>query len=430
MNPSLPPDCPRVVIVGGGFAGLAAARALRKAPCRILLVDQRNHHLFQPLLYQVAAATLAGPDIASPIRHILRRQRNLEVRLAQVARVDPAARRLLLTRGDALDYDFLILAPGARHSYFGQDGWADLAPGLKTLEDALEIRRRFLLSFERAEAEPDPPRRAELLTYVIVGGGPTGVELAGTLQEMARLTLPREFRKIRADRARVVLVEAGARILPTFGEGLSERARRSLERIGVEVRTGEAVTELDAHGVTVGGERIPAATILWAAGVQASPLGRDLGAPLDRAGRVRVEADLSLPGHPEILVAGDLASFSHGLVAPLPGLGPVAVQEGRAAARAVLASLRQAPRAPFRYRDRGAMATIGRGSAILQWGRLRGSGFLAWLAWLFIHLMLLVGYRNRLAVLTEWCFAYLSTQRRARLILAVQERDPGRIPET
>lgn len=428
MNPSQPPDCPRVAIVGGGFAGLAAARTLRKAPCRIVLVDQRNHHLFQPLLYQVAAATLAGPDIASPIRHILRRQGNLEVRLAEVAQVEPASRRLILTQGAALDYDFLVLAPGARHSYFDRDEWAALAPGLKTLEDALEIRRRFLLSFERAEVEPDPLRRTELLTYVIVGGGPTGVELAGTLMEMARLTLPREFRRIRAERARVVLIEAGGRILPAFGNGLSERARRSLERMGVEVRTGEAVTELDPHGVTVGGERIPAATLLWAAGVQASPLGRNLGAPLDRAGRVRVEADLSVPGHPEILVAGDLACFVHGLASPLPGLGPVAVQEGRAAARAILASIRNVPRVPFRYRDRGAMATIGRGSAVFQWGRLHGSGFLAWLAWLFIHLMLLVGYRNRLAVLTEWCFAYLSTQRRARLILACQERNPGQIP--
>lgn len=411
---------PRVVIVGGGFAGLETAKALRHAPVQIILVDRRNHHLFQPLLYQVASATLSPADISTPIRHILRRQRNVEVRLGEVGCVDLASRQVRFTEGDILPYDHLVLATGACHSYFGKDGWSSHAPGLKTLEDALTIRRRFLLSFERAELEPDPIKRQELLTYVVVGGGPTGVELAGTLKEMARLTLPGEFRRIHAECARVVLVEAGAHILPTFGEGLSGKARHSLESIGVEVRTGEAVTNVDAHGVTVGGERIAAHTVIWAAGVEASPLGRCLGVPLDRAGRVIVEPDLSIPGHPEVFALGDMASFTHGRRSPLPGLGPVAIQQGRAAAGNLLASLRGAPRAPFRFKDRGTMATIGRGSAIAQWGPIRMSGSLAWIAWLFIHLMLLVGFRNRLAVFLEWLFAYVSTQRRVRLILNAQ----------
>ena len=395
----------------------------------MVLVDRRNHHLFQPLLYQVASATLSPADISAPIRHILRRQPNAEVRLGEAACVDLGAKKVRFTDGTLVPYDFLVLASGARHSYFGQDGWAHHAPGLKTLEDALEIRQRFLLSFERAELEPDPERRKELLTYVIIGGGPTGVELAGTLKEMARLILPREFRRIRADQARVVLLEAGDHILPSFGEGLSDEARRSLERIGVEVRTGRAVSGVDEDGVTVGGSRILARTVIWAAGVEASPLGRCLEVPLDRSGRVVVEPDLSIPGHPEVFAIGDMASFSHGRTSPLPGLGPVAIQQGRAAARNILASLGQAPRAPFRFQDRGTMATIGRGSAIAQLGSFRLSGFFAWLAWLFIHLMLLVGFRNRLAVFVEWLFAYVSQQRRVRLILGTgQERPAQRGP--
>ncbi|BDU73589.1 NAD(P)/FAD-dependent oxidoreductase [Mesoterricola silvestris] len=411
------PGLPCVVILGGGFAGLEAARALRGAPVRVVLVDRRNHHLFQPLLYQVASATLSPADIAAPIRHVLRHQGNAEVRLGEAVGVDPAARTVRFAEGGDLAYDFLVVATGARHSYFGRDGWGAHAPGLKTLEDALEIRRRFLLSFERAELETDPARLRELLTYVVVGGGPTGVELAGTLKEMARLTLPREFRRIHANLARVVLVEAGPDILPAFGQGLTAKARRSLEAIGVEVRTGEAVTGVDAHGVTVGRERIDAGTVIWAAGVEASPLGRSLGVPLDRAGRVVVAPDLSIPGHGEIFVIGDLASFSHGLQGPLPGLGAVAIQQGRAAARNLLASVAGEPRSPFQFRDRGTMATIGRGSAIAQLGPLRLSGWVAWLAWLFVHLMLLVGFRNRVAVFMEWLFAYLTTQRRVRLIL-------------
>ena len=406
-----------VVIVGGGFGGLAAAKALAGAPVRITLVDRKNHHLFQPLLYQVASSTLSPADIAAPIRFILRKQANVEVLLAEVRHIDLHGRRVHLAEGLELPFDYLILAAGATHSYFGKEAWAEAAPGLKTLEDALEIRRRFLLAFEEAEREPDPERRRALLTFVVVGGGPTGVELAGTLKEMARLTLAREYRHIQADRARVVLVEGGPRILPSFGSGLSGTALRSLERIGVEVRLSQPVTAVDGTGVSLGEERIPARTVLWAAGVAASSLGRCLGVPLDKAGRVIVQEDLSIPGHSESFVIGDMASLSHDGRAPLPGVAPVAIQEGRAAARAILASLRGRRRQPFRYRDKGSLATIGRGSAVAELGRLRFAGFLAWLAWLLIHLLMLVGFRNRAAVLLDWLQAYLTTQRHARLIL-------------
>jgi NADH dehydrogenase len=408
---------PRVVVVGMGFGGLEAAKALKGAPVRLVLVDRRNHHLFQPLLYQVATATLTAADIAAPIRHILKKQANAEVILGEVVQVDLAGKRVRLGDGSDLAYDFLLLAPGSSHSYFGKDEWAPLAPGLKSLEDALEIRRRFLLTFERAERERDPEVRRALLTYVVVGGGPTGVEMAGTLKEIARKTLPGEYRNIRTEKARVILVEAGPRILPSFGEGLSDQAKESLERIGVEVRLGRSVTAVDAQGVNLGEERIPARTVLWAAGVAASPLGRTLDAPLDRTGRVFVEPDLSLAGHPEVFVVGDMACFQHGLERPLPGVAPVAIQQGRLAARNILASLRGAPRGRFRYRDRGSMATIGRGTAVAMLGGLHFSGLLAWLAWLFVHLMLLVGFQNRLVVFLEWCGAYLTTQLRARLIL-------------
>ena len=415
---------PRVVIVGVGFGGLAAARALRRAAVRLTLVDRRNHHLFQPLLYQVAAATLTGADLAAPIRHLFKGQANARVVLAEVARVDLERRQLLCADGERLPYDFLILATGASHSYFGKDQWRAWAPGLKSLEDALEIRRRFLLTFERAERELDPGVRRALLTFVVVGGGPTGVELAGTLKEMARHTLRGEFRRIRTEEARVILVEAGPRILPSFGEGLSEAAMASLARIGVEVRLGQPVTAVDAEGVTVGGERIPARLALWAAGVAGSPLGATLGVPLDGAGRVPVAPDLSVPGHPEVFVIGDLAAFAHGLARPLPGVAPVAQQQGVAAAANILADLRQGRRRAFRYRDRGSLATIGRGRAIAQIGHYRGSGYFAWLLWLFVHLLMLVGFENRLVVLVEWCWAYLTTQRRARLILEPWDRDP------
>jgi NADH dehydrogenase len=416
-------DRPTVLIVGGGFGGLRAARALAGAPVRVVLVDRQNHHLFQPLLYQVASATLSPADIAAPIRHVLRTQGNAEVVLAEVASVDLDTRQVQLREGAPLAYDFLILAAGSRSSYFGRDAWAELAPGLKTLDDALEMRRRFLLTFERAEQEEDPEVRREWLTFVIVGGGPTGVELAGTLKEMARLSLPREFRRIRTDRARVILVEAGPRILANFGSGLSEKAVQGLERIGVEVRLGQAITAIDARAVELGGERIPTRTVLWAAGVSAVPLGAGLGVPLDRLGRVIVEPDLSLAGHPEVFVVGDLAAFAHGPEGPLPGVAPVAIQQGAAAAANLLATLAGRPRRAFRYRDKGSMATLGRGRAVAHIGRLSFTGYPAWLAWLFIHLMLLVDFRSRVFVFFEWLWAYLTTQPRARLILG--KRDPS-----
>ncbi|GLH69041.1 NADH dehydrogenase [Geothrix rubra] len=420
---------PTVVIVGGGFGGLKAARALRRARVKILLVDRQNHHLFQPLLYQVASATLSPADIAAPIRHILRSQRNAQVILAEVAAVDLGARHVGLADGRSLPYDFLILAAGSRSSYFGRDGWARLAPGLKNLEDALEIRRRFLSAFEQAEQEEDPERRREWLTFVIVGGGPTGVELAGTLKEMARLSLPREFRRIRTDRARVVLVEAGPAILANFGSGLSEKAVQGLERIGVEVRLGLPITAIEERAVQLGEERIPTRTVLWAAGVAAVPLGAGLGVPVDRIGRVIVEPDLSLPGHPEAFVVGDLAAFPHGPGGPLPGVAPVAIQQGTCAAANIQATLDDRPRQAFRYRDKGSMATLGRGKAVAHVGGLSLTGYPAWLAWLFIHLMLLVDFRSRVFVFFEWLWAYLTTQPRARLIVGGHERaqpvEPG-----
>ncbi|HJV37880.1 MAG TPA: NAD(P)/FAD-dependent oxidoreductase [Geothrix sp.] len=410
-------DRPTVLIVGGGFGGLRAARALAGAAVRIVLVDRQNHHLFQPLLYQVASATLSPADIAAPIRHILREQGNAEVVLGEVVSVELDARRVLLADGRNLPYDFLVLAAGSRSSYFGRDAWAGLAPGLKTLEDALEIRRRFLLSFEQAEQEEDPELRREWLTFVVVGGGPTGVELAGTLKEMARLTLPREFRRIRTDRARVILVEAGPAILANLGSGLSEKAVESLERIGVEVRLGQPITGIDERAVQLGGERIPTRTVLWAAGVAAVPLGADLGVPVDRVGRVIVEPDLSLPGHPEVFAVGDLAAFAHGTGGPLPGVAPVAIQQGEWAAANLLATLAGQPRRAFCYRDKGSMATLGRGRAVARVGGLSFTGYPAWLAWLFIHLMLLVDFRSRVFVFFEWLWAYLTTQPRARLIV-------------
>lgn len=408
---------PRVVVVGAGFGGLEAAKVLGKSPVRLTVVDQRNHHLFQPLLYQVASATLSPADIAAPIRQILKRQANTQVVLAGVSAVDLEARKVSLEDGGDLPYDFLVLATGASHSYFGKDAWAQYAPGLKSLEDACEIRRRFLLTFEQAEREGDPEARRALLTYVIVGGGATGVEMAGTLKEIASRTLPREFRHILTERARVILVEAGPRILPAFCDDLSAKAMAALANLGVEVRVGRPVENVDAGGVDVGGERIQARTVLWAAGVAASGLGRTLGVPLDRAGRVIVEKDLSVPGHPEVFVIGDLASFSHGAQQPLPGVAPVAVQQGRAASRSILASLAGRSREAFKYRDRGSMATIGRGTAVVMMGHYCFSGRLAWFAWLFVHLIQLVGFQNRVAVLLNWCGAYLTTQRRARLIL-------------
>ena len=410
-----------MVIVGGGFGGLYAARALGKAPVEVTVVDRTNHHVFQPLLYQVATASLSPSQIAYPIRGVLRHQKNTRVLLADVVAVDPARRVVKLSDGE-LAYDWLILAPGARHSYFGHAEWEPFAPGLKTLDDALEIRSRILVAFERAERESDPERRRALLTFVVVGGGPTGVELAGAIGEIACKVMARDFRSIDTRDARTILVEAGPRILPAFPSDLSEKAERSLERLCVEVRTGEAVTRMESGAVWLGEERIAAGTVLWAAGVEPSPLARSLGVPLDRAGRAIVNADLTIPGHPEVFVIGDLAACRDAAGRLLPGLAPVAIQQGEYAARAVMRSVRGEARAPFRYRDKGTMATIGRNAAVVDLGRLRFSGYPAWLVWCFIHILWLIGFRNRFLVMIEWAWAYLRFERSARLITgAVRE---------
>ncbi|MBL8264008.1 MAG: NAD(P)/FAD-dependent oxidoreductase [Xanthomonadaceae bacterium] len=415
-HPDSPHPIPHVVVVGGGFAGLWATRALSRAPVRITLLDRGNHHLFQPLLYQVATAGLSAPNIAAPLRQILRRQKNVTVLLGEVAGIAPGDKHVTLTDGRSLDFDHLLLASGATHAYFGHDDWASHAPGLKTLDDALGIRRRILTAFERAEAEDDPARRDAWLTFAIVGGGPTGVELAGTLAEIARHTLRGEFRRVDPRKARVLLLEAGSRVLSSFPESLSEKARAQLQRLGVEVRTGVPVAAIDDDGVQLGDVRIDAKTVLWAAGVAASPLARDLGAPLDRAGRVQVESDLSVPGHPSIFVAGDLASIQCD-GKPVPGVAPAAKQMGRHVASAILARLRGASPRPFRYRDFGNLATIGRMAAVVDLHGLKFSGLLAWWFWLAAHVFFLIGFRNRLVVLIDWAQAYWSYQRSARIIL-------------
>jgi len=411
---------PQVVIIGGGFAGLAAARRLRRVPCNVTIVDRHNHHVFQPLLYQVATAGLSPGDIASPIRWILRKQERLRVLLASVERIDTAAKQLVLDRGDRLAYDYLIVAAGATHSYFGHDEWSEAAPGLKTLDDALAIRRRLLLAFEEAEREPNPVYQRRLLTFVIIGGGPTGVELAGALGEIARQALRSEFDNVDPAIARIILIEAGPSILPAFPEELRESARVALLGLGISVRVGKAVTKVEPEAVWIGDERIEAHTILWAAGVAAAPLSRDLGPDLDRAGRVIVDPDLSAPGHPGILVAGDLASFSHQTGKPLPGVAQVAKQQGSHAAANVARLIAGQPTKPFHYYDPGNMATIGRNAAIADFGFLRVSGYLGWLLWLFVHIMFLIGFRNRLSVLLQWAAAYFTYQRSVRLIT----RDP------
>jgi NADH dehydrogenase len=407
---------PHVVIIGGGFGGLYAARALARVPVRITLVDRRNHHVFQPLLYQVATAALSPGDIASPIRWILRRQRNVEVLLADVVGIDPVARRLTLADG-VLSYDFLIVAAGATHAYFGHDEWQAIAPGLKTLEDALDMRRRVLLAFERAEREVDDERRRPLLTFVVVGGGPTGVELAGALAEISRQSLARDFRHFDPSSARILLIEAGPWILATFPEPLREAARQDLVRLGVNVRTGTPVTGVRPGAVQVGKETIEAETVLWAAGVAASPLGRDLGLPTDRAGRVHVEPDLTLPGHRNVFVIGDLASLNGADGKPLPGVAQVAIQMGRHAAGNIARAIGHQPYAAFQYHDLGNMATIGRGSAVADLGRIKLKGFIGWLAWAFIHILNLIGFRNRIVVFVQWGWAYFTFQRSVRLIL-------------
>ncbi|HEY6359881.1 MAG TPA: NAD(P)/FAD-dependent oxidoreductase [Vicinamibacterales bacterium] len=414
---------PHVVIIGGGFAGLSAAKTLRGRPVRVTLVDRRNHHLFQPLLYQVATATLSPGDIASATRWILRRAHNVRVILGSADAIDSAARRVHLEDGATIDYDYLIVGTGSRHAYFNHPEWERYAPGLKTLEDALEIRRRILLAFERAERESDPIRQQELLTFVLVGGGPTGVELAGTLAEIARQTLRDEFRSIDTARARIVLVEAGPTILPSFPRKLRTAARASLVRLGIEVRENVAVTAIDANGVWLGPERLDAGTVLWAAGVAASPLVATLGVPLDRAGRVLVEPDLSIPGHPEVFVAGDAAAFLHQGGEPLPGVAQTAMQEARHAATMILNRIAGRPTKSFVYRDLGSMAIVGRGSAIADLGRLKFSGPLAWLTWLFLHIFMLIGFRNRILVFIQWAASYLTFQRSVRLITHQDQLD-------
>ena len=409
-------ETPHIVIVGGGFGGLDAARVFKRAPVRVTLLDRHNHHVFQPLLYQVATAALSPGDIASPIRWILRHQKNVEVFLADVRSVD-MARRLVLTDRDPVPYDYLIIATGAAHAYFGHPEWSRRAPGLKTLDDALEMRRRVLLAFEAAERVQDPVEQRRLLTFVIVGGGPTGVELAGALAEIARQTLRDDFRHIDPASSRILLLEAGPHVLPTFPESLRHRARVSLEKLGVEVRTGAGVTDVDEVGVKAAGEHIPAETVLWAAGVAASPLGAALGLPLDRAGRVATEKTLAVPGHPEIFIAGDLCSFQQD-GRPLPGVAQVAKQQGKHAARNVLHAIRREPLEPFRYFNLGNVAVIGRGSAVVDIGPVpvRLSGWFGWVFWLLLHIFWLIGFRNRLVVLSEWAWAYVTFQRRIRLI--------------
>ena len=406
---------PQVVVVGGGFGGLNAARALRRAPVRVTLVDRRNHHLFQPLLYQVATAALSPADIAYPLRSVLRRQANASVVLAEAVGVDRSRRELVLSDG-RIAFDYLVIATGARHAYFGHDDWEPNAPGLKSLEDALDIRRRILLAFERAEREADEARRRALLTFVIVGGGPTGVELAGAIGEISRRSLVGDFRSIDPREARILVIEAGPRILPTFPEALARKAERSLHRLGVEVATGRAVTSVEEGAVVTGGVRLPAATVIWAAGVKGSPLSASLDVARDGAGRVLVQPDLSIPSDPRIFVIGDLAAFLHQTGAPLPGVAPVAIQQGRHVARTIERDLADRPRTDFRYRDRGGLAVIGRAQAVAELGSLRLSGLVAWLAWCFIHILFLIGFRNRALVLFEWAWYYFTDQRGARLI--------------
>jgi len=407
---------PHVVIVGAGFAGIYAAKGLGKAPVNITVVDKHNHHLFQPMLYQVATAGLSESDIASPIRSVLRHQANTQVLLGEVTEVRPNKREINLNDGSILNYDYLILGVGARHSYFGRDDWEILAPGLKSLEDADEIRRRVLLAFERAEREPDATRRHAHLTFVVVGGGATGVEVAGALAEIRTYALRRDFRRIDPREATVMLLEGGPRILPAYPPELSQRAKEQLRRLGVEVRESMLVTEVRPGFVSAAGWTIPTGTVVWAAGNVASPLLKSLDVPLDRQGRVLVEPDCTASGHPEIFVLGDAAAYVHQGEQILPGIAPVAIQMGQYAARTIQGDLAGRPRVHFSYWDKGQLAVIGRGRAVADLGRFKFGGFFAWLVWIFVHIFFLIGFRNRLLVLFEWAWAYFTYERGARLI--------------
>jgi NADH dehydrogenase len=415
------PNMPRVVIVGGGFGGLSVAKGLARQPVEVTLIDRNNHHLFQPLLYQVATAGLSPADIASPIRHILNGQRNVRVMLAEATDID-IARKEVIADDRRIPYDYLVLATGARHAYFGRDDWADYAPGLKSIDDATYLRRRILLAFERAENEDRPDERRSLMTFVVVGGGPTGVEMAGAIAELAKRALASDFRSIDSRCARIVLVEAAPRVLTPFAPALSEAARRSLQQLGVDVRLGEAVSDCSCEGVRVGKDFIPTRTIIWAAGVMASPAGRWLGAETDRAGRVMVRPDLTVPGHPDIFVIGDTASVPGPNGVPLPGIAPVAKQQGQYVAKALAARIRGSEAPAFCYRDFGSLATIGRKRAIAEIGRLRLSGLPAWLLWSAAHIYFLIGFRNRFTVALNWAWSYVTFQRGSRLITGLQAR--------
>lgn len=414
----------RVVIIGGGFGGLYAAKAFRKLPVELTVIDRRNYHLFQPLLYQVATGALSPGEIASPIRHVLHKQKNTRVLMGEVDDIDPGIQEVVLRGGDRVPYDTLIVATGATHHYFGHPEWEQNAPGLKSIEDATEMRGKILLAFERAEMEHDPEMREAWLTFVVVGGGPTGVELAGALGEIANDTLKSDFRSIDPREARIFLIEGEDRVLPPFPSDLSEHAARSLERLNVQVKLKARVTSVDANGVVANctGEnvKIPAKTVLWAAGVQASPLGQVLhdraGAPLDKAGHVIVNPDLSIPGHPEILVIGDLASYSHQDGKPLPGVAQVAMQMGGYSARLIRARLEGRTIGPFHYFDKGSLAAIGRAAAVAQLGKVHLWGWVAWVVWLFVHIAYLIGFDNRLVVMMEWAYNYFTFNRGARLI--------------
>jgi NADH dehydrogenase len=413
-------DKPRVVIVGAGFGGLTAARRIARLPVQVTVVDRKNHHTFQPLLYQVATAGLSPGEIAAPIRWILRTYSNVEVLLEEVLDFNLEQKKVV-TKDQTLDYDYLIVASGATHAYFGHQEWEPLAPGLKTIEDALEIRRRVLLAFELAERRAASGQGEMPLNFVVIGGGPTGVELAGTLAEIARHALKHEFRAIRPEKTSILLIEGSPKVLGTYSEELSQKAKEQLERLGVEVRTSHLVTRIEPGAVTVGEERIPAQVVLWAAGVAASPLGRKLGVPVDRAGRVLVQPDLSIPGHPEVFVIGDLAALADENGKMLPGVAPVAIQQGEYVAKTLARDLEHQPRRGFHYNDKGSLATIGRAAAVAQFGNLKLSGYFAWLAWLFVHILFLIGFRNRLLVMIQWAWAYWTYERGARLITGSNE---------